>query len=295
VTEAALPLPGGSAGATVALRPILCAVGLGPPAWFERVPGRGAALRAFGVGVPRDQLARVPVVAFLVEHPTAGPLLIDTGFGRGVAEKSLREVGPVNALLFRGGVEMRPDQTVAAQLSGGGVDPSAIGLIVMTHLHFDHAGGLRDFPGATVLVSEREWAAAHRRSAPFAGYVSGHLDERLEYRTLDFGAARPSGGFERTLDVFGDGSVVLAYTPGHSAGHLSVMLRLREREVLVAGDAVYTLATLRGERRPFHTADPKAFEHSLRQLRAFDRAHPDAVVIPSHDMGAWRQLAERYE
>jgi N-acyl homoserine lactone hydrolase len=290
MTRAVLPLEGGSGGATVALHPILCAEGLGSPAWFERASGRGAALKAFGVGV--DRLVPVPVVAFLVEHPSAGPVLIDTGFGRAVVESPLRGVGPVNALLFRGGLEMRAEQTVAAQLAEMGRDPR---LIVMTHLHFDHAGGLPDFPGATVLVSEREWAAAHRKTAPLAGYVRSHLDDRLDYRLLDFGAGRARAGFERTLDVFGDGSIVLAYTPGHSAGHLSVVLRLREREALVAGDAIYTLATLREGRRPFRTVDDAAFEDSLRQLEAYDRSHPDAIVIPGHDMEAWRQLEPRYE
>jgi N-acyl homoserine lactone hydrolase len=289
MTRAVLPLEGGSDGATVVLHPILCAEGLGSPAWFERASGRGAGLKAFGVGV---DLVPVPVVAFLVEHPSAGPLLIDTGFGRAVVESPLRGVGPVNALLFRGGLQIRPEQTVAAQLAARGVTPS---LIVMTHLHFDHAGGLPDFPGATVLVSEPEWAAANRRTAALAGYVGGHLDGRLDYRLLDFAAAPRWDAFERGLDLFGDGSVVLAYTPGHSAGHLSVVLRLRDRVALVAGDAIYTLATLRAGRRPFRAADADAFEHSLRQLEAYDRAHPGAVVIPGHDMEAWRQLADRYD
>jgi len=88
---------------------------------------------------------------------------------------------------------MRPDQTVAAQLSGGGVDPSAIGLIVMTHLHFDHAGGLRDFPGATVLVHAAAGGvgtAAVQIASAFGARVVAAVGsaEKLDV-CLDLGAA----------------------------------------------------------------------------------------------------------
>ena len=83
--------------------------------------------------------------------------------------------------------------------------------------------------------------------------------------------------------------------PGHSAGHLAVLVRLREREALIAGDAIYTIATLREARRPWHSQNRKAFERSLQALQAYDREHPDALIIPGHDMAHWETLAERYE
>ncbi|HEV2998821.1 MAG TPA: MBL fold metallo-hydrolase, partial [Solirubrobacteraceae bacterium] len=107
--------------------------------------------------------------------------------------------------------------------------------------------------------------------------------------------ARPRGPFAQTLDLLGDGSVVLASTPGHSRGHLSVILRLRSREALIAGDAIYTLATLRDGERPWRSEDPAAFERSLRALQEYDREHPDALIVPGHDIAHWRTLEERYE
>jgi glyoxylase-like metal-dependent hydrolase (beta-lactamase superfamily II) len=298
-TPIELPLPGGQPGANVVLHPLLCAEMSGPLGWFHRAEGPTAVLKALGIGVPKEQIITIPIPAFLVEHPSAGPILIDTGFHRSVAFGSRRErtrnLGLIGSVMGRN-VSMRPEQTVAAQLSTRGIDPSDVALIVMTHLHFDHASALADFPNATVLVSEPEWRSARGRDGFLKGYSTAQLDARLTYRTVAFTApgASPRGPFAQTLDVFGDGSITLAFTPGHSAGHLSVVLRLSTREALVAGDALYTLATLRDGRRPWRSEDKRAFEHSIATIQAYDREHPDAVIIPGHDMDSWHELAERY-
>lgn len=298
-TPAQLPLPGGQADASVVLHPLLCAEMKGPIGWFHRAKGPLATLKALGIGVPADQLVSVPIVAFLVEHPTAGLILIDTGFHGSVADRTdperNRNLGVIGRVLARD-VQMRPEQAVAAQLKARGLDPADVSLLVMTHLHFDHASALADFPGATVLVSEPEWRSAHGRGGALRGYSLAQLDPRPSYRTLDFEAAsaQARGPFAQTLDVFGDGSITLASTPGHSRGHLSVILRLSSREVLLAGDAIYTMATLRDGERPWRSEDAKAFERSLSTLQAYDREHPEALIIPGHDMKHWQGLEERY-
>jgi glyoxylase-like metal-dependent hydrolase (beta-lactamase superfamily II) len=289
-----LPLAGGQPGATVAVSPLLSGEALGPPGWFERESGPLAGLKAVGVGVPRDQWLRVPVIAFLVEHPSVGPILIDTGLDRAAVDAPRRQLGPINGLMLRG-LRLTPEDTVPAQLRARGLEPADVRLIVMTHLHFDHASGLPGFPGATVVVSEAEWKAATAPRSFLAGYNRAHLDPALTYQTLnlaDDGAGW--GPFNRTLDLFGDDSVRLAYTPGHSAGHLSVLVRVGDRYVLIAGDAIYTMDTLRRGRRPFRSVDSAAFERSVAELEAFDREHQDAIIIPGHDMALWEGLAERY-
>ena len=298
-SPAKLPLPGGQAGASVTLQPLLCAEMSGPPGWFHRTTGPAAALKALGIGVPAEQRIAVPIVAFLLEHPSAGPILIDTGFSGSVATgpKSERNanLGPIGHVVG-GSIRMGPEQTVAAQLKTRGVDPADVRLIVMTHMHFDHASALSDFPGATVLLSAPEWRAARRRGSSLRGYCAAQLDPRQSYRTVDFASppTEPRGSFAQTLDVLGDGSMILAFTPGHSDGHMSVILRLSSREALIAGDAIYTLATLRDGERPWRTEDTVAFEHSLSAIQSYDRGHPDALIIPGHDMEHWRTLESRY-
>lgn len=307
-TPIELPLPGGQDGASVVLHPLLTAEMRAPGAWFHREPGLNGTLRALGVGVPADQLIRIPVIAFLIEHPSAGPILIDTGFHRVVAEGSAsernRNLGLIGRLTAKN-IQMSPEQTVAAQLRARDIDPASIQLIVMTHLHFDHASALADFPGATVIASAAEWRAATERRAALFGYPPAQLDPRPAYRTIDFDApaaraypgAHPdvAGAFESALDLFDDGSLVLAYTPGHSKGHMSVIARLRDHEALIAGDAIYTLATLRDGQRPWRSEDPGAFKRSVRALQQWDREHPGALIVPGHDIALWETLAARYD
>lgn len=296
---AELPLPGGQAGASVVLHPLLCAEMKGPIGWFHRAKGPMATLKALGIGVPAEQQVSVPIVAFLVEHPTAGLILIDTGFHGSVAERvnpeRSRNLGAIGRVMARD-VQMRPEQSVAAQLRARGLDPADISVIVMTHLHFDHASALADFPGATVLVSKPEWKSACGRGGPLRGYSVGQLDSRPSYRTLDFNAAgaHARGPFVQALDMLGDGSVTLVFTPGHSRGHLSVILRLSAREALIAGDAIYTMATLRDGERPWRSEDATLFERSLSALQAYDREQPQALIVPGHDMEHWRGLEKRY-
>jgi glyoxylase-like metal-dependent hydrolase (beta-lactamase superfamily II) len=299
-TQAAdLPLSGGGVQTTVTLRPLLCAEMPSPAKWFERGEGPRATIQALGIGVSAEELIPIPIVAFLLEHPSAGLVLIDTGFHRsiaaGPAHERARNLGPVGRIMSRT-VRMRPEQSVAAQLQGLDIDPADIGLVVMTHLHFDHASALCDFPGARVLVSEAEWKAATGRGAVMNGYSKAQLDPRPSYMTIDFDgpAAARHGPFERSVDVFGDGSLILVATPGHTPGHCSVIVRLTEREALLTADAAYTMGTLRDGKRPWRMGDKQAFEKSLAALAAYDREHPDMLVVPGHDMAAWEQLDELY-
>lgn len=269
-----------------------------PANWFERKRGTVETLKAFGVGVPTSRLTTIPIPAYLLEHPSAGPVLVDTGMHESVVpgggRERARNLGPIGRLMSRHS-SMRPEQTAAAQLRAHGLDPAQIQLVVMTHLHFDHASALCDFPNATVLVDGREWAAAWARDSLLSGYSRAQLDPRLRYRTIDFTAPYvvASDLFERTVDVFGDGALTLASTPGHTAGHLSLIAHMDEREALLTADAAYTMATIRGGKRPWLAHNRDAFEHSLRQIQAYDREHPDAVVIPGHDMAAWKAAGER--
>lgn len=292
---AELPLPGGREGATVRLHPLLCAQMVAPPGLLHRDPGRLAALRALGVGVPEDDWPELPVPAFAVEHPGAGLILIDTGFHPAVAVDPRQGMGRLGGLVFKR-LRMEPEQAVPAQLRERGLDPDEVDLVLLTHLHSDHASGISQFPDATFLVSADEWAAASS-GRQTEGYFRRQFDHAFDYRTLDFGGADADSyaTFGRSLDVFGDGSVRMVFTPGHTHGHCSVILRLRDREVLVAGDAAYTLRTIEESALPFKMADEHRFRRSLREIQLYLQGAPDTVAIPGHDMPAWRRLDSVYE
>jgi N-acyl homoserine lactone hydrolase len=292
------PLPGGEPGAHVTVRPLLCARMGMPPNWFHRKHGVLETLRAWGVGVPSSRLREIPIPAYLLEHPRAGKVLVDTGMHETVASKyslaRARNLGVVGTTMSRH-TWTRPEQTAAAQLRAIGIDPTDIRLVVMTHLHFDHASALCDFPNANVLVDRREWSGAWSWDSLLHGYSRTQLDARPSYRAIDFNAswATPSKSFERTIDVWGDGALRLVSTPRHTVGHLSLIVRLQDREALLTADAAYTMETIRAGERPWLTHNRKAFEHSLQQIQAYDRENSEAIVIPGHDMNAWTAAYER--
>jgi N-acyl homoserine lactone hydrolase len=291
--RAQLPLPGGRTGATVTLRPLLVARVKGPPAHFHREEGRLARLRAAGIGV--SDWFEVPVVAFLVTHPRVGQILIDTGFHSSVAVEPRQAFGRFGGLLFKD-VQMKAEDAVAPQLRALEILATHVRVVIMTHLHSDHASGISEFPDSTFVVSRKEWDAAGRGGLT-SGYFPRQFDHAFDWRTLDFDGRESDSfaTFGRGFDLFGDGSVRLVSTPGHTLGHLSVVLQLREREALVAGDAIYTMRTLRDSHLPHRMADEHLFRRSLREIQLYARGAPDSLIIPGHDMEHWRQLEELYE
>jgi N-acyl homoserine lactone hydrolase len=94
--------------------------------------------------------------------------------------------------------------------------------------------------------------------------------------------------------VFGDGSVRVVFTPGHTMGHMSVVLRTAKGEVLVAGDAIFMHRTLEDDHLPGLVADEHLFRRSLREIRQYRKETPDALVIPGHDWEAWQALDASY-
>ena len=158
---------------------------------------------------------------------------------------------------------VEPDADAPAQLRKRGLDPGELPIVVMTHLHADHASAISEFPNSTFVVSEVEWDEATEGSRPLQnGYRRLHYDFAFDYRTVDFdrGGIDSYATFGRCFDLFGDGSVRLAFTPGHSAGHISVIARLKDRDFVIGGDAAYTAAQLEGSKalppQPIRRAQP---------------------------------------
>ena len=290
------PLDGGSADATVVVEPLEVGRVCAPQQFFERAGERTAQLRMLGLATPRSRWWTVPCPAFLITHPQVGPFLVDTGLHPSVTAKPAANLGRLAA--WYGRPELEPGEDLPARLRSRGIEARDIGLVVMTHLHFDHASGMAEFPGATFVVTAREWEAATTVSRPLLhGYRHSHYDYAFDYRTLDYDAAPISSysTFGRTFDLFGDGSVRLALTPGHSAGHQSVLCRLRDRDLVIAGDAIYTFAQLDDAPPPPRPEDPHTWRRSLQELRLFRRQYPQAVIIPGHDPRVWPSIEPRYE
>jgi N-acyl homoserine lactone hydrolase len=289
------PIAGGTEGATVVIEPLKTGDTMWPHTFFDRAgTGLIARLRAAGFGSSPDTWESRPVPAFLVRHPGVGNILIDTGLHPSVVRNPRDNLSRLTARHYR--VEEGHD--IVSQLRDRGLTSSDIAFVVLTHLHEDHASAIEAFPDAQFVFSATEWEAATTGSRPqLRGYNRSHYDYAFEYHTVDFDAEfiESYGPFGRTFDLFGDGSVRLAYTPGHSAGHTSVILRLPRRDFVVVGDAAYDWMQFEGRAEPLMIADEHNWRRSLRELQAYRRTYPYALMVPGHDPEFWEKLEPRYE
>jgi glyoxylase-like metal-dependent hydrolase (beta-lactamase superfamily II) len=290
-------LAGGTSGASVAVEPLIAGHSDFPLAMMESPGGRFVTLKLARALFGRSKPNVIPIPAFVIRHPSAGAILVDTGLHPSIATDGAENFGRL-ATRF-GKPTLSTGEDVPSQLRDRGLDPGELPIVVMTHLHLDHTSAISEFPNSTFVVSETEWQAAVHGSQPLLnGYRRPHFDYAFEYRTIDFdrGGIDSYASFGRAFDLFGDGSVHLAFTPGHSAGHMSVVCRLSQRDFVIGGDAMYTRGQLDGSAplppRPF---DAHNFRRSLQELRLFRNQFPDAVITPGHDPEFYAQLGARYE
>ncbi len=286
-------LPGGSERAGVRLHPLCSGEVLIPPALLHRQTPLASA-RAIGVGLGKARRIWIPAPVFLIEHPSAGPVLIDTGLHPQAAENPRGTMGIAASQLYE--FRVGHHGGLAGQLRARGLEPSAIKVVVMTHLHTDHASAITEFPQATFVVDGREWVAANRRPGFINGYRAQHFTHPYDWRLVDFSAADSTlAGFGSVVDLFGDCTVRLLPTPGHTPGHLSVLVSTGQREVLLTSDAAYTLKTIGDSTMPGIASNYRQFRDSLLQLQSYVAGQRGIVVIAGHDREQWPTLASVYD
>ncbi|MET7486767.1 N-acyl homoserine lactonase family protein [Streptomyces sp. NPDC005538] len=238
----------------------------------------------------------VPIHAFLIEHPTKGPVLLDTGICPAQAEGHGAYYGGTVMEYFTDDDEydLPADQRIEAQLALHGRRPEDISRVIVTHFHEDHIGSLSLFPHAEVVLGRGEYEA---RDSLILGLVplayERSVAEVKNWRPVDF-TGPEVGGFSGSYDLFGDGSVVLLPTPGHSPGSISALASLGERHALLTGDALYTVRHLAvDDVRQMQTGADDMFIDSVRRMQWLHRLMPDLVVLPAHDDTPYGQLLVR--
>jgi N-acyl homoserine lactone hydrolase len=228
------------------------------------------SLRLTATLLDRQWTEWLAVWSFAIEHPD-GLVVVDAG-------QDPEYVLPWWDVYQR--VAVRFDVSEAdrleTRLSEAGLDPASVRHHVFTHLHVDHvgAGPLR---GAVTVLNRREWSAATARGGRLRGYLRpGIHDPQLT---------------DGDLDLYGDGSIQLLATPGHTAGHQSVLVTPSEGpRVLITGDATYSVEALISRTIDGVAIDPKRARASIDRLRTLCREAP-TVVAPSHDTGAAERVA----
>jgi glyoxylase-like metal-dependent hydrolase (beta-lactamase superfamily II) len=227
------------------------------------------------VGMPVDQVARLPFPVFLVEH-SDGLVLFDAGLDPDAADDPGSVYG---ALAGRLDIDFRREHLIGSQLRSLGHRTADVEHVIASHLHFDHIGGMREFRHARIYVGDGELAYARAPDRFCAGW----------YRPAEFEAGFNWFETAGDFDLFGDGAIRILHMPGHSPGSLAMLVRLPERNLIITGDVVHTRAAYEAEAAYVGDVDTVAARRSLRKLR-FIAEIEDADIWINHDPDDWTRF-----
>jgi glyoxylase-like metal-dependent hydrolase (beta-lactamase superfamily II) len=222
------------------------------------------------------QMLAEPMGVFAVETDR-GYVLIDSGAN----EETLwdPELCPRHYFAFPHPV-IRPQDTLANRLAEIGVSPAAVTDVVVTHLHSDHAGGIRLFPQANIVVQRPEYERAMAQDNPYRPYFRSDWDRpTTRWKVI-----------EGDVEIAPGVTALAAY--GHTPGHQAALVELPHTgSVLIPGDAGDLFRNFEEQIPPGGTTDLEAAVASLRRLTALWRER-DALLFPGHDLEAWRRYKQ---
>jgi N-acyl homoserine lactone hydrolase len=205
-------------------------------------------------GFAREELKSVDFVnqSYLIVHPR-GTVMFDTG---GIGDDKF----PAGGGVAKEGI-MTAAKKLVPQMEAAGYKPSDVTYLVMSHYHSDHTGNANLFAGATWIVQKAE------RDAMFAEKPAAIM-QPATYSALK--AAKTKLLNNEDFDIFGDGTVVVKTTPGHTPGHQVLFLKLAKTgPILLAGDLYHYPEEIATGKTPNFEFDPATSAKSRAAMQAF--------------------------
>jgi N-acyl homoserine lactone hydrolase len=260
----------------------------------EHVEG-GRAPMMWWLNTSRKWTAPRPINVYVIEHEK-GLVLFDAGQDRrAVIDPAYFPGGMVGHVYRRlAKLDLNEEDTVTAQLRGLGYDIADVRIVILSHLHLDHIGGLRELPKSTqILASSIELAEVERQSAA----VGSLLRSYTQIPGLNWTPITPSPSNDESIapftdahDVLGDGSLLLLPTPGHTAGSTSLLLRSAGLpSMLFVGDLAYDADLLAADRVP-GVGNRTVLHETTNRVNQLAATHPGMQILAAHDPSAARLL-----
>jgi len=216
---------------------------------------------------------RIPIPAYLI-RTSEGNVLFDTGLSPR-ALPGLRRTDPL--------ARFEEADLLVNRLRALGLEPADVAMVVISHLHCDHAGGAELFPDSELIVQKDEYAYAHYPASFFAGfYYRKNFDlPGYRWRLLDGDTELAPG-------------LTVLRSDGHTPGHQSLLVELPQSgPVILAGDACYWREHVERERVPGVVWNPTLALHSIKRLKTLARL-TGARIFPGHDPEFWGSVQPEY-
>ncbi|HEE6721218.1 TPA: N-acyl homoserine lactonase family protein [Staphylococcus argenteus] len=229
---------------------------------------------------------KLPVSAYLIEHPK-GLILIDTGWHTDNRKHQLKNLlfqYPVNK------AELPEGQAIHEQLIKLGYKPSDIDYVVMSHMHCDHADGLRLVKHAKkIILSEEEHTAILNDKLCYLPHEwKGVNLETFKFTDSDIGPKKKS------FDLFGDGTITMVWVPGHSKGLASTIIKNEnsDKYLLLASDVGYAAKSWEENILPGVLVDKNEDQKSLNWIKMMANDPNCIEAIANHDVNVKPHVVE---
>lgn len=229
---------------------------------------------------------KLPVSVYLIEHPK-GLILIDTGWHTDNRKHQLKNLlfqYPVNK------AELPEGQAIHEQLIKLGYKPSDIDYVVMSHMHCDHADGLRLVKHAKkIILSEEEHTAILNDKLHYLPHEwKGVNLETFKFSDSDLGPKKKS------FDLFGDGTITMVWVPGHSKGLASTIIKNKnsDKYLLLASDVGYAAKSWEENILPGVLVDKKEAQQSLIWIKMMANDPNCIEAIANHDVNVKPHVVE---
>jgi len=221
----------------------------------------------------------VPIPTFLIEHDR-GLVLFDTGLAPEAWNDPRSVYGDLVDVFA---LDCPPENTLELQIQKCGFELSDITHVVISHSHFDHTGGMYLFPDAEFYMSEVDLRYAFWPDPPYRGF----------YRTQDLELTRSFkwNPLREDYDLFGDGSLVIYQTPGHTPGEVSLLVKLPSRSFLITGDSVHLRSGLESECPCPVDVNAIQTVQSIQRIKQIS-ASLQAEIWVLHDPDDWQRLGK---
>jgi glyoxylase-like metal-dependent hydrolase (beta-lactamase superfamily II) len=234
---------------------------------------------------------RVSHVSIFIQHPK-GTFVFDTGLGNQIEGQFHDHFNLFERQVFKFTKLKSLKETLTSH------DLDSIDFIIPTHLHFDHASGIEDFPEATIWTTKEEYDHAFSEEATAPTFIKEQYDaEFLKWNFLDFSHTNYEI-FNESYDVFNDGTVILVKLPGHTKGSIGMFVNLKSgKRYFFTGDLTWATEAfnLPAEKHPIPRSrvdgDREKVKESIIMVHHLTKVKPEINIIPAHDSNAQKQIA----